>query len=236
MYFWYSESVVAPMARSSPRASAGLSMLEASMAPSAAPAPISVCSSSMKRMIVPWASSISLRTAFSRSSNSPRYLAPAIIAPRSSETTRLFFRPSGHVAHVDAPREALDDRRLADAGLADQDRVVLRAPGEDLDDAADLLVAADDRIDLAPAGEIGEVARVALQRLVLVFGVGIRDAVGAADFLQRLQQGVLLDAGLRQPLGRRRRRTRPGRAENARSRRTRRRTPSRSRTRGRRPC
>ena len=49
----------------------------------------------MKRMTVPWASSISFRTAFSRSSNSPRYFAPAIIAPRSSATTRLFFNPSG---------------------------------------------------------------------------------------------------------------------------------------------
>ncbi len=95
MYFWYSESVVAPIARSSPRARAGLSMFDASMEPSAAPAPTRVCSSSMKRMIVPWASSISFSTAFRRSSNSPRYLAPAIIAPRSRDTTRLFFSPSG---------------------------------------------------------------------------------------------------------------------------------------------
>ena len=34
----------------------------------------------------------------------------------------------GHVARDDALREALDDRRLADAGLADQHRVVLGAP------------------------------------------------------------------------------------------------------------
>src|SRR5215471_19776294 len=95
MYFWYSFSVVAPIARSSPRARAGLSMFDASIAPSAAPAPTRVWSSSMKRMIVPCASSISLRTAFSRSSNSPRYLAPAIIAPRSRATTRLFLSPSG---------------------------------------------------------------------------------------------------------------------------------------------
>ena len=41
------------MQRSSPRASAGLSMLPASMAPSAAPAPTTVCSSSMKRTTRP---------------------------------------------------------------------------------------------------------------------------------------------------------------------------------------
>ena len=95
MYFRYSFSVVAPMARNSPRASAGFNMLEASIAPSEAPAPTSVCSSSIKRMIWPDESSISFRTALSRSSNSPRYFAPASIAPKSREITRLFLRISG---------------------------------------------------------------------------------------------------------------------------------------------
>src|SRR5881296_2491895 len=48
-------------------------------------------------------------------------------------------------------RETLDDRGLAHAGLANEDRVVLRAAREDLDDAPDLLVATDDGIDLALA-------------------------------------------------------------------------------------
>src|SRR5213075_1797444 len=51
--FLYSSSVVAPMQCSSPRASAGLSRLEASIAPSALPAPTSVCISSMNRMMPP---------------------------------------------------------------------------------------------------------------------------------------------------------------------------------------
>jgi hypothetical protein len=38
---------------------------------------------------------ISFSTAFSRSSNSPRYFAPATIADRSSWTSRLFFSDSG---------------------------------------------------------------------------------------------------------------------------------------------
>ena len=49
----------------------------------------------MKVMTSPSASAISFRTAFSRSSNSPRYLAPAIIEPMSRLMTRLPFRPSG---------------------------------------------------------------------------------------------------------------------------------------------
>ena len=91
----YSSRVVAPMQCSSPRASIGLSMLAASMAPSAAPAPTTVCSSSMNRMIWPSESVTSLSTAFRRSSNSPRYLAPATSAPRSRATTRLSRSPSG---------------------------------------------------------------------------------------------------------------------------------------------
>ena len=95
MCFLYSSRVVAPMQCSSPRASAGLRRLLASMAPSAAPAPTTVCSSSMKRMTSPCASWTALRTALSRSSNSPRYLAPATSAPMSRVTTRLPLSPSG---------------------------------------------------------------------------------------------------------------------------------------------
>ena len=53
------------------------------------------------------------------------------------------------VAGDDPLRQALDDRRLADTGLADQHRVVLRAAREHLDHPADLLVAADHGVELA---------------------------------------------------------------------------------------
>jgi hypothetical protein len=49
----------------------------------------------MKQMIRPSDSVISLRTAFSRSSNSPRYFEPATMAPMSSATSRLSRSPSG---------------------------------------------------------------------------------------------------------------------------------------------
>ncbi len=161
------------------------------MAPSAAPAPTSVCSSSMKRMISPCESSISLRTALRRSSNSPRYFAPASMAPRSSATTRLFFRDFGHVAGDDALREAFDDGGFADAGLADQHRIIFRAAGEHLDDAADFFVAADDGIELAAARLLGQIASVALQRLVLGFGILVGHLLRAADHGERFQDGVV---------------------------------------------
>ncbi len=94
IYFRYSLRVVAPTHRRVPLARAGLSILEASTAPSAAPAPTTVWSSSIKRIISPSAASTSFKTALSRSSNSPRYLAPAISAPISRATSRRFFKVS----------------------------------------------------------------------------------------------------------------------------------------------
>ena len=63
----------------------------------------------------------------------------------------------GHVARDDALRQALGDGGLADARLADQRGVVLAAARQDLDDALDLLLAADDRVELAGAGGLGQV-------------------------------------------------------------------------------
>ena len=50
----------------------------------------------------------------------------------------LLLQRFRHVAGDNALGEALDDGRLAHAGLANQHRVVLGAAGEDLDHAPDL--------------------------------------------------------------------------------------------------
>ena len=107
---------------------------------------------------------------------------------------RLSRRPSGHVAFDDAAREPFDDRGLADAGLADQHRVVLGAARQHLDDAPDLLVASDDGIELAVARVLGEVAAEALERLVLVLGVLARHLVAPAHLLERAEQRLVGDA------------------------------------------
>ena len=64
----------------------------------------------------------------------------------------------GHLVGHDALGQALDDGRLADAGLADEDGVVLGAARQDLHDAFDLFCTSDDRVELAVAGELGQVA------------------------------------------------------------------------------
>ena len=108
----------------------------------------------------------------------------------------------GDVAGDDPLREALDDGGLADAGVADQDGVVLGAAGEDLDDPADLLVAADHGVELAALRLGGQVAPVLVERAEGVLRVGRGDAMRAADLGDRLDEVLAIgqqvgDAGLR---------------------------------------
>ena len=65
-------------------------MFEASIAPSAPPAPIKVCISSMNKMISSF-SSTSLIIFFILSSNSPRYFVPATALAISREIIFLFW-------------------------------------------------------------------------------------------------------------------------------------------------
>ena len=77
----------------------------------------------------------------------------------------LVLEQLGHLAVGDPLGEALDDGGLADAGLADQHRVVLGAAREDLHDPLDLGLAADDRVELALGGELGQVAAELVEQL-----------------------------------------------------------------------
>ena len=103
-----------------------------------------------------------------------------------------------HVAGHDTLSDALDDGRLADARLADEHGVVLGAAGQDLDGTADLVGTADDRIELAGASEVADVAAVLLQRLKLGLVLGRRHAVIAAQFLVDLLDALLGNAGVAQ--------------------------------------
>ena len=116
----------------------------------------------------------------------------------------------------DQEGEAFDDGRLADARLADQDRVVLFPAGEDLHDPLDLLGPADRGIELALGGELGEVAAEVVERrglgLLLRLGGRARLRTGAAgrrlrhvaaQQAQRLRAALLqVHTGVGQDLGR----------------------------------
>ena len=94
----------------------GAEMGDASIAPSAAPAPTTVCSSSMNSRMRPSADLISPSTALRRSSNSPRYFAPATSDPcrgrrrscRAGPRARRAARCAGR-----APRRSRSCRRRA---------------------------------------------------------------------------------------------------------------------------
>lgn len=69
----------------------------------------------------------------------------------------LVLQGLGHLALDDGLCEAFDDRRLADAGLADEHGVVLRTAGQHLHDPLDLLLAPDDRVELGLTSGLGEI-------------------------------------------------------------------------------
>ena len=164
------------------------------MAPSALPAPTSVCISSMKRMIWP------LRGLDLGEHGLQPLLELAAIfgaGDQRAEIERqhlLVLEALRHVAIDDAVRQALDDGGLADARLADQHGIVLGAAGEHLDGAPDLLVAADHRIELPLGGGLGEIAGVALQRIIGLLGAG---RIRGAALAQIVDGGVERGRGSR---------------------------------------
>ena len=102
----------------------------------------------------------------------------AILGAR--DKTRQVERPDilvhevlGHVASSNLLRQALDDSRLAHAGIAQDKRIVLGAARKDLHHALDFLFAANHGIELAVARLLREVGGELLER------------VGAAPLLLR---------------------------------------------------
>ncbi len=167
----YSSSVVAPTARSSPRASIGFKQV------GGVDGALGGACADDRVQLVDEEDDVAGRVLDLREDGLQPLLELAAVL-RSGEQRAdverphaLALQPLGDVAGDDPLREPLDDRGLADARLADQDGVVLRAPGEDLDHAPDLLVAADDRVELARLGERGQVAAVLLERLVRALGI-----------------------------------------------------------------
>jgi len=149
----------------------------ASIAPSAAPAPTSVCSSSMKTMYLPSALVISLSTALSRSSNSPRYLVPAISEPRSSATRCLFAqRLSGTSRSRCAARAPPRSPSYRPPAHRSGRGLFLGAPRQHLHHAADLPRPARSPGRSCLAGQLREVAGVSLERLKFLLGLLVRHA------------------------------------------------------------
>ena len=150
----YSSNVVDPTTRTSPAVSTGLMSVARSIVPPVvAPAPMVEWISSMNR-IGSGSARRAAMTALNRSSKSPRKRVPASSAAVSSVKISAPFSSAGHVLLEQAQREPLGERRLSDAGLADEDRVVLPAAAQDLQCPLQLDRAAHQRIEHALAGAL----------------------------------------------------------------------------------
>ena len=115
----------------------------------------------------------------------------------------LVLQLLGNVAGNDALRQPFDDCRLADAGFANQDGIVLRPARQHLHHAAHFFVAPNHGIELALARQFVQVLGIALQRLVLRFGILVGHLLIAAHRGQPAQNVVVSRARSRQDLLRR---------------------------------
>ena len=97
----------------------------------------------------PWARAVSaLMTALNRSSKSPRKRVPA--SSDAGVEREDLARPSSASWTSSASsrvREAFGHRRLADAGVADEHRIVLAPAAQHLDGALQFVGAADQRVE-----------------------------------------------------------------------------------------
>src|ERR1700722_143399 len=148
MYLRYSSSVVAPIVCSSPRASFGLRIDAASIAPSAHPP------TARRGQLVDEQDDVAAGVDLLEHLLQALLEVTAVAAAGHQRTEvegvqLLVFQGLGNLAVHDRLREAFHDRRLTDAGLTDQHRVVLGASRQHLHDPLDFLLAADDRVELA---------------------------------------------------------------------------------------
>ncbi len=84
--------------------------------------------------------------------------------PHVERIDRAVREHLGNLAFDHEARKAFGDRGLADAGLADIERVVLAAPAQDLDRPLHFELAADQRIDLSGPCQRVQVGRELLER------------------------------------------------------------------------
>jgi len=116
--------------------------------------------------------------------------------PQIERQHALACQALGYITRGDSQGDSLDDGGLANARIADEHWIVLRAPRQHLHRPADLVFPSDDRIQIAPAGQLGEIAGVFVERLVRRLGIGAGDPLVAAEVAQRAFDDVARQAQL----------------------------------------
>ena len=102
---------------------------------------------------------------------------------------RFVFQAFRNVTAHNALSKAFRNGGLADAGLSDENRVVLRFPGKNPDNVSDLRISANDRIQLIFPGSLHEVRSVFLQGVVRILRI-VRRHMAALDFGKLRRKGV----------------------------------------------
>ena len=107
----------------------------------------------------------------------------------------------GYFVVHDTLGQALHDGCLAHAGFTDQHRVVLGAPLKNLDTAANFLVAANHRVQLALLGQLGQVYGVFFQRLSVFFGIGVNNLFATTHVIDGFFQCLSVRTSLFENIG-----------------------------------
>jgi hypothetical protein len=163
------------------------------MAPSLAPAPTSVCSSSMKQDDFAFGFFHLFQHGLQAVFKFAAVLGTGNQRPHVQGHQATVFQAFGNISGHDALGQPFHDGGFAHPGFADQHRVVLGAAREHLDDAPDFIVPADHRIQPAAAGHSVRSRLNFFEGLVFFFRVGIGDPLRSPNIHEHLW-GCLLRA------------------------------------------
>ena len=75
----------------------------------------------------------------------------------------LVLQVLGHIATDNTTCKAFDDGGLTRTGFANQDRIVLGTTTQDLEQTTNLVITANDGVELTLAGKVDEVLGILLQ-------------------------------------------------------------------------
>ena len=104
----------------------------------------------------------------------------------------------GDVVRDDLLGQAFDDGRLAHARIADEHRIVLGSPAEHLNDAQNLRIATNYRVELALARHRSQVTGIALQRAIAAFRARAAGLLATAALFHRLKDHLARDVRVAQ--------------------------------------
>lgn len=113
---------------------------------------------------------------FRRDSNSPRHAGTSEQRTYIETEQASIAQRGRNLAVGDCQRESFDHGCLAHPGLSGEQRVVLPPAQQDVDHRADLVFAADHRIDFAAARAVGQVSAIPRQGGFAVRRIGDRAA------------------------------------------------------------